>query len=196
MHAFTNKGFTSTSTRDIATLAGVNQGLITYYFRSKERLWKVAMDRYFGSFRNELAQRMQEFEGMEESSYLRVIFREFVRFASHSPYVVRLMMEAAKTPSKQLDWLLDRHIRPVYYAVAHLLTSGQRNGLIRKGPIVNLYYHFVGSSLVFALPDEVRRVAGANAQSPAFIEAHADCLIDMLMAQPRLRPALRRRPHQ
>jgi hypothetical protein len=104
------------------------------------------------------------------------------------------MMEEAKTPSRQLDWLVDRHIRPVYDAVADLLLSGQRSGIIRKGPIVNLYYHFVSSSLVFALPDEVRRLCDANVQAPEFIDAHADCLIDMLIMNPKPRRRPRRAP--
>ncbi len=197
--AFSNRGFSNTSTRDIASLAGVNQGLITYHFGSKEHLWKVAMDRLFGDFRNGLADRMHELRDVDVPTYLRLILREFVRFSAHSPYVVRLMTEEAKTPTKRLDWLVDRHIKPVYQAVTGLLLAGQQAGALRPGPVVNIYYHFVGSSLVFALPDEVRRVSGADVASSAFIDAHADCLLAMLMEKSTARslkpasPARKRR---
>ena len=45
--AFSEKGFRAASTRDIAARAGVNQGLITYYFKSKQELWKAAAGRIF-----------------------------------------------------------------------------------------------------------------------------------------------------
>ena len=38
--AFAKTGFAGTSTRDIAKQADVNQGLIRYYFESKEQLYK------------------------------------------------------------------------------------------------------------------------------------------------------------
>ena len=38
--AFSESGFEGASTRQIAALAGENQGLITYHFSTKENLWK------------------------------------------------------------------------------------------------------------------------------------------------------------
>ena len=40
-------GVSVASTRDIAARAGVNQGLITYYFKTKQELWKAAAGRIF-----------------------------------------------------------------------------------------------------------------------------------------------------
>lgn len=40
---FTKKGFAGTRTRDIAELSGINLALLNYYFRSKEKLFKVVM---------------------------------------------------------------------------------------------------------------------------------------------------------
>lgn len=40
---FTQKGFSSTRTRDIAEAAGINLALLNYYFRSKEKLFEQVM---------------------------------------------------------------------------------------------------------------------------------------------------------
>ena len=40
---FTKKGYAGTRTRDIAEEAGINLALLNYYFRSKEKLFKVVM---------------------------------------------------------------------------------------------------------------------------------------------------------
>lgn len=40
---FTSKGFAAVTTRDIAFEAGINQALLHYYFRSKEKLFEIIM---------------------------------------------------------------------------------------------------------------------------------------------------------
>ncbi len=40
---FTSKGFAAVTTRDIAIEAGINQALLHYYFRSKEKLFEIVM---------------------------------------------------------------------------------------------------------------------------------------------------------
>ncbi len=40
---FTKKGYAATRTRDIAEEAGLNLSLLNYYFRSKEKLFKLVM---------------------------------------------------------------------------------------------------------------------------------------------------------
>jgi AcrR family transcriptional regulator len=47
LDAFATYGFGGASTRQIAALAGENQGLITYHFSTKESLWKAAVDSIF-----------------------------------------------------------------------------------------------------------------------------------------------------
>lgn len=40
---FTSNGFAAVTTRDIAAEAGINQALLHYYFRSKEKLFEIIM---------------------------------------------------------------------------------------------------------------------------------------------------------
>lgn len=44
---FTRKGFAAVKTRDIAEEAGINLALLNYYFRSKEKLFKLIMEESF-----------------------------------------------------------------------------------------------------------------------------------------------------
>ena len=48
LEVFSERGFDGATTRDIAARAATNLGLITYYFDSKEKLWRAAVDRVFG----------------------------------------------------------------------------------------------------------------------------------------------------
>ena len=48
VETFAEHGYGASSTRDIATRAGVTQGLLTYHFASKDDLWRAAADQVFG----------------------------------------------------------------------------------------------------------------------------------------------------
>ena len=51
---FTEKGFDAVKTRDIAEEAGINQALLNYYFRSKEKLFDIIMVENFEQFVQQL----------------------------------------------------------------------------------------------------------------------------------------------
>jgi AcrR family transcriptional regulator len=55
VEAFSSHGFEGATTRQIAALAGENQGLITYHFANKETLWKAAVDSLFSGLVGEHA---------------------------------------------------------------------------------------------------------------------------------------------
>ena len=53
LEVFTERGFEGASTRKIASRAGVNHGLIPYYFGNKKKLWQAAVDDAFGDMQAE-----------------------------------------------------------------------------------------------------------------------------------------------
>ncbi|MAI26274.1 MAG: hypothetical protein CMN75_09590 [Spirochaeta sp.] len=57
--AFSELGFDGASTREIASRAGVNQGLIPYYFGSKQGLWREAVGRSFTQLQSEVERTVQ-----------------------------------------------------------------------------------------------------------------------------------------
>ena len=44
---FTQKGFSATRTRDIAEEADINLALLNYYFRSKQNLFQIIIEKEF-----------------------------------------------------------------------------------------------------------------------------------------------------
>src|SRR5436309_8362366 len=85
LEAFAERGFDGARTRDIAARAGVNQGLITYHFSSKETLWKAAADRIFALLGQEFGRRLEALRDVEPVARLRGVARHFVRFAAAHP---------------------------------------------------------------------------------------------------------------
>jgi len=58
LEAFASNGFDGATTREIAASAGVNLGLIQYYFGGKAKLWRAAVDRAFARLRDGLEEVM------------------------------------------------------------------------------------------------------------------------------------------
>jgi len=182
--AFMTRGYESVSTHDVSAAAGVTQGLITYHFKSKEGLWQAAMDRVFGDFRNSLAARIRELQGVGDRTFLKEVIRHVVGLEVQFPSIVRFMVESGKHADSHLIWLLRRHIRPIYEVMTHIFEVGQRKGVLRPLPLTNAYYVLLTAGSIFSLEDEIRLVAGWSTRSEPFVEAHVACLVGMLMTDP------------
>jgi TetR/AcrR family transcriptional regulator len=179
--AFMNQGYAAVSTHEVSAAAGVTQGLITYHFKTKEGLWQAAMDRVFGDLRNSLVGKMRSLQGVGDREFLAEVIRHLVHLELQFPSIFRFMVESSKTADDHLVWLLNRHVHPIYDVITHLFEVGQARGVLRSLPVTNAYYVLLTAGSIFSLVDEIRLVAGQDIKSRAFVEAHAKCLICMLM---------------
>ncbi len=83
---FAEKGYNGAAVRDIAKAAGVNLGLITYYFGSKDRLFIAVVNHRHDSWHRHVHDSVQAAiedpdAGFED--FVRAFIRPFVHFISH-----------------------------------------------------------------------------------------------------------------
>ena len=178
---FARRGYSGASTREIADAAEVNQGLVTYYFGSKQALWRAAIDHALAEYRNTFADRMAELEDPEDRNFYRFALRHYVQWASENADVLRILISNNQADQEAAMWYGERHNRPFYDVWTMLLREGQAHGLVRPGPVLNLYYFLVSTATVFATAADVKLMSGEDVRDPAFIEAHANLLYDMLI---------------
>jgi len=69
---FLDKGYAKTSTTEIARLAGCNQALVHYYFRSKENLFRVIFENKVKMFVSSILQISEEGISFEEKLKRRI----------------------------------------------------------------------------------------------------------------------------
>ncbi|MEM1416138.1 MAG: TetR/AcrR family transcriptional regulator [Myxococcota bacterium] len=182
IQAFAHDGFEGASTRRIAELAGANQGLITYHFGSKEKLWKAAVDTLLGGFREALMARAAALVDADLRSKFRLLVFFFVRYAAQRPEQMRLMVQEGKSDSPRTDWVVDRHLKPVYALLGPLVERAQREGVLVEGPMPNLFYALVGAtSLIFTHAQECTRLTGQSPMDDAVIEAHAETVCRLFL---------------
>ncbi len=177
---FSERSFDGASTREIAARAGVTQPLLNYHFRSKEELWRAAVDSLFDRLEQTIDERTNGLRGVDEVTTAKLLVREFVTFSARNPQLHRLIMQESKADGPRLDYLVDHHVRPIYERTVALFEHLAARGAVPAIPPTHLYYILTGAGpTMFVLAPECRRLSSLDPSADAVIEAHADavCLL-------------------
>jgi len=186
LRCFSEGGFDGATTREIARRAGVNLGLLPYYFDGKEDLWRQAVTRAFEDLGAGLGSALREAGDFDDRERLRLLIRRYVRWVAHHPEFVRLMHDEGKRDGPRMRWLVDRFVRPVFETTLGALRSGQRRGFL-PAAIDPLHFHYIllgAVGLVFHQAPECRRLTGREPSEEAFVEAHADAVTHLFLGPP------------
>ncbi len=184
---FSERSFEGATTREIAARAGVTQPLLNYHFSSKDALWRAAVDGLFETLSGALNARVDGLRGVDELTTMRLLVREFITFSAHNPQLHRIITQECKVDGPRMDWLIERHIRPLYERTVEQFSRLVDQGLLPAIPAAHLYYILTGAGpTMFVLGPECRRLAGIDPEDPAVIEAHADAVCALLFGH---RPA-------
>ncbi len=172
LSTFAEFGFDAASTREIARRADVNQGLITYYFKSKEALWREAANAAFEDLPDILTETRARAADLPEKEAQRLWIRRFAVFLAERPTLVRFMIGDGRRPPERLDWLVDTHLAGIYESAVWLDRDPERRA--------HEFYAFIGAAAVmFAVPDECAQVTGIDPTTPESIERHAELLVGL-----------------
>ncbi|MEM9562574.1 MAG: helix-turn-helix domain-containing protein [Actinomycetota bacterium] len=192
---FAAHGFEGASTRAIAARAGTHQPQINYHFDSKEALWRAAVDRLFD--------RLDELLGVTPDAGLdpavatrdgfAAMIRAFVRAVARLPELNRIMVQEATVDSDRLAWIVDRHTRPRYAMLAGAWCDLRDAGAVPRLDETVLYYSMVGGASLAYVNAAEARLLGVDPIDDAFVEAHAEALVTMMLGPDPDPPV--RRPH-
>lgn len=173
---FAEKGFRGASTREIARRAGTNQGLITYHFRSKDALWRAAVDTIFARLESEWSAAPS---GLDPRETAREAIRSWVRFAAAHPELLRFMVNEGRESDERMRWLVETHIRPRY---ADLASRTNEIAGLPEALLPHFFYALVGAgSLIFSVAPECRRLTGLDPTREEAIETHAEFVARLIL---------------
>ncbi len=186
LKSFAEKGFDGSSTRDIANLAGVNQGLIPYYFGGKLKLWQAAVDLAFAELAAGLEAARVATHVTSERERVALLLRNYVRFVARNPEFVRLMHEEGKRRGPRMRWLVDRHVKPMYETMKTLVSRADVQGaLLTNISPVHFHYLLAGSvGLIFHQAEECKRLTGVDPFDDAVVEEHARIVEHLFLGPP------------
>ena len=140
IEAFSENGFSGTSTRDIAERAGVHHPLITYHFKNKEQLWQAAADKVFKKFGAQLAQAVQDCKDCDAKTRFASYIAAIVRHAYEQPAIHRIIVQEAGYPNPRMDWLVSTHLQPFFEANVARISDLQELDVIPAGDPAMIYH--------------------------------------------------------
>jgi AcrR family transcriptional regulator len=175
LKVFSDRGFAGAGTREIANLAGVNQGLITYHFKSKDVLWREAANRIFTQARESVFEEVLRNVDADASTIQRNIIKAYVRFVAKHPELLRFMVEEGKQSSPRIRWLVDTHLKPMYEHLPFLASASED-----LKP--HIFYAMTGAaSLMFAVRPVCKRLTGIDPKDSSVIDKHAEFVAGLLV---------------
>jgi TetR/AcrR family transcriptional regulator len=183
---FGAKGFDGASTRAIAARVHAHQPQINYHFESKAALWRAAVDHLFGLLREAFDGVIPARPAGVEVSALATAFaegiRRFVAFAAEHPQLNQIMVHEGTADSDRLTWMTQTHVKPFFAGIRPAWQVLRKAGVAASIESEVLYYVLVGAaSLPYVNAPEVRLLTGRDPTSPAWISAHADGLVAILL---------------
>jgi hypothetical protein len=92
-------------------------------------------------------------------------------------------MQESKADGPRMDYLVDRHVRPIYERTTEIFESLKREGAVPDVPAPYLYYILTGAGpTMFVLAPECRRLSSLDPTREDVIEAHADAVCRLIFA--------------
>ena len=183
---FGAKGFDGASTRSIASRVEAHQPQINYHFESKAALWTASVDYLFGllgqALRGMVPADLAGVGAQEIGPAFAEGIRRFVRFAAEHPELNQIMVHEGTAVSARLAWMTETHVKPFFDGIRPAWQILRDAGVAAPIDHEILYYVLVGAaSLPYVNAPEVRLLTGRDPSDPAWIAAHADGLVAILL---------------
>ena len=182
LQTFSQHGFEGTSITGIARSHRVSPPLIHYYFKSKDELWRAAMDQGVGDMVKNLQAICDELVESDSIARLKFFIRRYITLVAEKPAVFRVIVRESDTPSPRLTWLAHHYMTPLYTLVTGLVEGAQNSGRLKSAAppyhmaqiITGACYHFLSSR------NRLLETYGVDVNSREIRELHANAVIDIL----------------
>jgi TetR/AcrR family transcriptional regulator len=178
---FAKHGYEGATTASVARRIGVTQPLIHYHFGSKESLWRAAVEMAFSQVSSLLEGMGGAVPGEDPRDRLRLIVRRIVRFSSEHPEVSRLIIAESAIPGPRLEWMTEKHIRPLIGRLDEVFRQGRDAGIVKPLSLESLVFLFLGAlPHFFDGAPLIGLLWGFDPASPEHVADYADTLVEVL----------------
>jgi len=161
--AFARLGFEGVDIRGLAASAKVDASLIGHSFGSKFALWAAVVDQLAEEQRGYAPQfiRLQD-AGTPAIERLRSFLLWFTERSVEKPYLSMLILRESLNPGERLDLLVDKLLRPFYFAVKPLMEEVVEQKLSFVSDPAQLFFLLINSiSAQIASQGALERVTGS-----------------------------------
>ncbi len=170
---FAQKGYSATSTQEIARAAGVNKRLIFYYFEDKEKLYMATLEEFFSRVEGFLQNFQIKEQDLSDPWLALLRFSDnIIRFISQQREPVLILMREIMDEGPLLEQITECYIRPTLSAAESYFKEilGQ-DGNLQGRDVHHLLLSLGGANLLYfiALP-LLTRIWDLDPNAPEILE--------------------------
>ena len=182
LRSFADRGYDGTSVRELNKALGVSHNLINRRFGSKERLWRAAVDRWFGELVDALAPVASLIGDGDPLEQLREFVVTFIEVNARRPELARLMNIEASIGGPRLDYIFERYIAPSLLPAATLGTRLEAEGRMRPVPVGTMFFLIAHGATAPAAHKPLATLLGiADPTDPGAVRVHARAVAELLI---------------
>ena len=185
--AFAARGFEGATWKIIADGAGVTQGLIRFYFKDKENLWREAVARARAERIAHMPPNAVRGRDAVSPKAVETWLRAYAEHVARHPEEARILIHESQAPTERLRWAAREFMRDdqeeFLSAVRALKAQGWFSGIHPK----SLLYMMAGAAqYLFLVPGERIAVGGVDPRTDAQVRLHVNAVVTLFMAhQPK-----------
>jgi TetR/AcrR family transcriptional regulator len=182
LQTFSLYGYEGASLTSIARLHRVSPPLIHYYFKSKEELWRAAMDQGIGDMVTNLQEVCAELVEADSVARLKFFIRRYTALVAERPAVFRVIVRESDMPNPRLTWLAHHYMTPMFKLIAGLVEEAQKAGRLKSiVPPYHMAQIITGASYHFlASRNRLLETYGVDVNTREIRERHSNAVIDIL----------------
>lgn len=178
---FAMHGYEAVSTAQIAAAADLSQPMVHYHFKSKDRIWFVAMETLMRDLSKRFPNRREELKDLEPVSRLKVLTRRFIVMSASDTTLSRIVLHESLTQSDRLTWLVRRYIARGFRDFDKAIREGVEADRVKPLADYAISNTIVSASaFTFCLASMVRLVYDRGLSRDAEIQEMADSIIEII----------------
>lgn len=150
---FSRKGFAGTTTREIATAAGVNEAIIFRHFATKQDLYKAILDHKCGGdcAGNAFSEVDAAMAADDDEAFFRALITRIIAFHREDPRFERLLMHAALEGHELAILHHNQTKLPIGQKLTAYIARRQAAGALRPGDPMLFLFALAGLPHFYAL---------------------------------------------
>ncbi len=194
INAFARHGFEAVSTGLIAENAGMSQSMVHYHFKTKEQIWRAAIEQLMRDLGERFPLAKDELKDLDPVSRLKVLVRRFVKMSALDVSLSRIMVHEGTTPGPRLTWIADKFLKQGFEPFDETVTAGIKIGQIKNLPVYTVTHTIISAAaMTYCLAPVVEATHGVDLSTTRTMDELADSvlniLFDGLLARPDLNGA-------
>jgi AcrR family transcriptional regulator len=170
---FAERGFEGASIRAIADRLDLQHPLITYYYRSKDILWRAAAEHAFAQIRAVWDSSASENSDLPPLARLREEYATLFRYTVAFPEFHRFMRQESLSSNPRLKWVAETVLTPLLGRLIPQIVAAQKQGLLPA--VDSILFHYMMVSLTATLSGfgpEMQATSGLSAKDTKVVEAY------------------------